>query len=140
MFSLLEGLANAVIGIINKVAELINGLQIEIPDWVPKIGGNTFSLNISTLPEVSLPRFATGGVIPPSASEHLAILGDNNKETEVVSPLSTMKQAMIEALATANLGGSSGDIVIQIDGREVFRAVQSQNSQYKKQTGASAFV
>ena len=51
-----------------------------------------------------------------------------------------MKQAMIEALATANLGGSSGDIVIQIDGREVFRAVQSQNSQYKKQTGASAFV
>ena len=140
MFSLLEGLANAVIGIINKVAELINGLQIEIPDWVPKIGGNTFSLNIPTLPEVSLPRLATGGVIPPSASEHLAILGDNNKETEVVSPLSTMKQAMIEALATANLGGSSGDIVIQIDGREVFRAVQTQNSQYKKQTGASAFV
>lgn len=85
-------------------------------------------------------HFASGGVIPPSASEHLALVGDNNSETEVISPLSTMKQAMIEALATANLGGSSGDIVIQIDGREVFRAVQTQNSQYKKQTGASAFV
>ena len=35
-----------------------------------------------------------------------AILGDNNRETEVVSPLSTMKQALKEALEESNISVS----------------------------------
>jgi hypothetical protein len=40
--------------------------------------------------------------VPPN-SEFLALLGDNKKETEIVSPLSTMKQALSEVLANANM-------------------------------------
>ena len=44
---------------INWVIEKINGLKIDVPDWIPVIGGNSYSFNIPTIPE-GLPNFATG--------------------------------------------------------------------------------
>lgn len=41
---------NAVIGIINGVISGINNLGFTIPDWIPKIGGEEFSVNIPTIP------------------------------------------------------------------------------------------
>jgi len=41
---------NAVIGIINGAISGINNLGITVPDWVPLIGGNAFSINIPTIP------------------------------------------------------------------------------------------
>jgi len=54
-----------------------------------------------------MPMLATGTVVPPRAGMFAAILGDNNRETEVVSPLSTMKQALKEALAESNISGAN---------------------------------
>lgn len=59
---------------------------------------------------------ASGTVVPRQSREFAAILGDNNRETEVVSPLSTMKQAMIEALSESRFGGGNGDVYISADG------------------------
>lgn len=86
--------------------------------------------------------YATGQVIPPSMSAHLAVLGDNKTETEVVSPLSTMQQAMMNALQQAGFAGNgTQEIVLNLDGREFMRAMVKQNSEYKKQhNGASAFA
>lgn len=78
---------------------------------------------------------ASGGVIPPSASEHLVMVGDNNHETEVVSPLSTMQEAMIGALQAVGLTGGSQEIVLNLDGREFMRAMVRQNNEYKKSHG-----
>ncbi|MCL2225643.1 MAG: hypothetical protein FWB96_11815 [Defluviitaleaceae bacterium] len=64
------------------------------------------------VPEI--PKLATGAVVPPN-NEFMAILGDNKHETEIVSPLSTMKQAMSEVLAGASFGGS-GDINVTFTG------------------------
>lgn len=41
---------NAVIGIINGAISGINNLGLTIPDWVPKIGGKSFSINVPTIP------------------------------------------------------------------------------------------
>ena len=41
---------NAVIGIINGAIAAINKLGLTIPDWVPTIGGQTFSINIPPIP------------------------------------------------------------------------------------------
>jgi hypothetical protein len=46
---------------INWLIRQINKIHITVPDWVPGIGGKGFGFNI---PEVSLPKFAEGGVIP----------------------------------------------------------------------------
>lgn len=105
------------------------------PSFIPT---STMSLDVP-----DIPGYATGQVIPPTMKQHLAWLGDNKHETEVVSPLSTMKQAFKDALMESGMyggGGNTGDIVIEIDGNEVFRVVRKQNQEFIKQTGASAFA
>lgn len=54
-----------------------------------------------------MPHLATGTVVPPRAGEFAAILGDNNREAEVVSPISAMKQAFKEAIQ--EMGGLGGN-------------------------------
>ena len=81
-----------------------------------------------------MPRLATGTVVPPRAGEFAAILGDNKRETEVVSPLSTMKQALKEALAES---GGSRDItvIMEVDGRRFGQAVYKANNEEKQRVG-----
>ena len=55
-------------------------------------------------------------MVPPRAGEFAAILGDNKRETEVVSPLSTMKQALMEALAESGISGGRQQVVIRFEG------------------------
>lgn len=92
-----------------------------------------------------LPKFATGTVVPANYGEFLAILGDNKHETEVVSPLSTMKQAMKEAIAEMGGGfGGNGDVVLpinlNIDGRKVHKEIARINKQEIRKTGNNPLV
>lgn len=54
-----------------------------------------------------------------------------------------IKQAVIEGMATvfanANFGQQGGDVVVQIDGQEVFRTTQRYANQYTAMTGQPAF-
>jgi len=88
---------------INKVIEALNMLHIDVPDWVPGVGGNSFGLNIPTIPELKLPRLATGAVIPPNR-EFLAILGDQASGTNIEAPLSTIEQAVENVLSRRGYG------------------------------------
>ena len=47
---------NTIIGMVNGVIDKINSVGFEIPDWVPGVGGKSFSVSIS-----KLPLLATGG-------------------------------------------------------------------------------
>lgn len=110
-----ESMVNGVINALNRMISALNNLSFDIPDWVPGIGGESFGLDIPTVSKVHLPRLASGTVVPPRAGEFAAILGDNKQETEVVSPLSTMKQALMEALAESGVGGNQ-QVVIRFEG------------------------
>ncbi len=111
-----ESMVNGVITALNRMISALNNLSFDVPDWVPGIGGETFGLDIPTVGKVHLPRLASGTVVPPRAGEFAAILGDNKRETEVVSPLSTMKQALMEALAESGISGGSQQVVIRFEG------------------------
>ena len=77
-------------------------------------GGRPFnSMSAYAAVPYRMPMLATGTVVPPRAGMFAAILGDNNRETEVVSPLSTMKQALKEALAESNI--SSGNQIAKAE-------------------------
>lgn len=80
---------------INHVLKLINKLKITNPFT----GDDIWSPNVPLVNFPQIPKLATGTVVPANYGNFLAMLGDNTKETEVVSPLSTMKQALTEALA-----------------------------------------
>lgn len=80
--------------------------------------------------------YANGTVVPPN-KPHLALFGDNTKEPEIVSPISTMKQAFTEAMIEmgGNFGGSNTEVVLEIDGREFGRAVVEQGNRESRRIG-----
>ena len=73
------------------------------------------------------PGFASGGLIPPN-NPFLAVLGDNRSEPEVVSPVSTIEEAVARAMSSQprNSGGiqSTRPLVVNLilDGQRFARA------------------
>jgi len=102
------------------------------------------------LAEAEIPGYATGQVIPRTMKQHLAILGDNNRETEVVSPLSTIEQAqkksLLEAFSELGLtaGGSNNNQPIIIkwiaDGKELTSLVINNGKVQQMSTGINPFL
>lgn len=119
-----NGMISAVRTGLNKVISAINKMSFTVPDWVPGFGGEEWGFNIPKIPEYKIPRLATGTVVPANNGEFLAMLGDNKTETEVVSPLSTMKQAMREVMQ--ELGGAdlNADIQIYWNGEEIYNQIE----------------
>lgn len=92
------------------------------------------------LPNITVPRLATGTVVPANYGEFLAVLGDNKREAEVVSPISTIKQALIDAMAEIGSTGDSGDInlTVNLDGEVIFNNIVKRNNAVKKRHGVGA--
>lgn len=132
-----ESLVNLIIRALNTFVRGINKISFDIPDWVPVLGGKKFGFNIPLINEAKLPRLATGAVVPPNR-EFMAMLGDNKKETEVVSPISTMKQAFMEALAES--GGNNGTIVINLDGRKIAEVTVKNINRMSREAGKPVVV
>lgn len=112
IIGLVESMANAIIDGINLGIGAINKLSVDVPDWVPEIGGKTFGFNIPELKSVSIPRLADGAVIQPN-HRFLAELGDQTRGVNIETPLNTMLEAFRGALANGNYG-SGGDITIPV--------------------------
>lgn len=119
-----NGMISAVVTGLNKVIDNINKMSFTVPDWVPGIGGEDWGFNLKRIPEFKIPKLATGTVVPANNGEFLAMLGDNKTETEVVSPLSTMKQAMREVMQ--EMGGTdlNADIQIYWNGEEIYNQIE----------------
>lgn len=141
VIALINGMIRGIIAGVNAAIGVLNHLKIKVPNWVPKIGGSTWGFTIPTMTAPQIPYLAKGTVVPRNAGEFAAILGDNKRETEVVSPLSTMKQALLEALQeSGNSGGGSPQyITLNIDGHEFIRWLRDQNGQYRNRTGFGIF-
>lgn len=93
------------IGKINDAIDKLNGFSFKLPSF---LGGGKVGFDIPNIPEV--PYLAQGTLVPANYGEFLAVLGDNKREAEVVSPLSTIKQAVSEAWKES--GNSSKPVVI----------------------------
>lgn len=160
IITLINGLLAGVIGTVNTVwktiMELYNKLadeisfSITIPDWVPEIGGQTYNFapidkkDIWSIPVPQIPKLAQGTYIPKNYGEFLAVLGDNKREAEIVSPVSAMKQALLEALVEYGSvgGGDKQPLVVQLllDRREIGRASIDDINERTRRNGKSPLV
>ena len=130
-----EGAINFIIDGINLLVSALNKIHFEVPDWVPLVGGKSFGINITPVSRVSLPRLASGAVIPPNR-EFMAVLGDQKSGTNIETPLSTMVQAFKQAMnETGGMGGRQITVVMQLDHRELGRAVYSLNNEETQRVG-----
>lgn len=53
LVGILKTPVNGVIGIINSAISGLNSISVDIPDWVPLVGGTHFGLNIPTIPALA---------------------------------------------------------------------------------------
>jgi len=72
---------------INWLIRQLNKIQINIPGWVPLIGGKTFGINIA---KITLPKFQEGGIV---TSPTVALVGE--KGPEAIVPLDKMGNTII---------------------------------------------
>lgn len=136
---LINGLLEYVVVGINTVIKALNSISFDVPDWVPLVGGKHFGINLSPLtapklPKLSIPRLATGAVIPPNR-EFLAVLGDQKQGTNIEAPLETIKQAFREALAESGGSGRQMNVVLQVGRRELARTVVELSREEQQRVG-----
>ena len=128
---IVEGIVNGFIGIINA---FINGINDAI-DIINAIPGIKLPI-ISTINQVSIPRLATGAVIPPNAP-FMAILGDQKHGTNIEAPLDTIKQAVREVIG--NGSGGQYRFTAQINRRTLFEEVIDEAKFRQSTTGRNPF-
>lgn len=155
IFEPLEDIAkapiNAVIDLINKmirgvqdginyVIDAANNISFSIPDWVPGIGGKHFGIDINHVKLDTIPRLASGAVIPPK-SEFLAILGDQNRGTNIETPEALLRKIIREELGS-NSGSKGGTykFTAQINRRTLFEEVMEEGRMYQAQSGNNPFA
>ena len=76
---------NSLINLINKAFSSIGSISVDIPDWVPGVGGKTYGFE---MPQI--PALATGGI---ATAPTLALIGEG-KENEAVLPLSKLESML----------------------------------------------
>lgn len=96
---IIEGFINFFVDAINFIIRGINKISFDVPDWVPGIGGGTVGFNIKQIPSVSIPKLATGAVIPPRA-EFAAILGDQKHGRNLEAPEGLIREIVREESGT----------------------------------------
>lgn len=132
------GWINTLISGVNTAIKALNNIKVDIPDWIPEIGGKSWSLSLNTIN--SIPALATGGIID---SPTLAMVGEAGKEA--VMPLEN-NTGWITNLATQIAGimgasknsvsassSDSGDIIFLLDGEVLGKVAISQLRKMKKQ-------
>lgn len=138
-----EKMANNVVRAINKMIEAVN----DVADHIPGIDDEL----IPEIPEIHLPRLAQGGYVKAN-TPRLAVIGDNRREGEIVSPESKLLDMAQTAARMAAGGGNSEqiermiallekiisliealDLVVNVDIREIHRKLKDLD----KRTGYS---
>ena len=97
VIDLVNAMVRGVAGGINAVVGAVNSIHLDIPEWVPGIGGNSIGFSIPTIPVPQIPRLAQGGYVGPG-NPRLAVIGDNPTEGEIVAPESKLAAAVARGM------------------------------------------
>ena len=133
-------------GIINAISDAWNNsigkLEWKIPDWVPKLGGKTFS--VPKLPRINLANFAEGGTVFPQDGGVLARVAEAGR-AERIEPLdaqglSVRDRAIIAELSGGGAKGTTINMVVNpspgMDEREL-AAIVSRQIAFQTRRGAA---
>jgi hypothetical protein len=129
----------AINNVLSTASRIINGFISGINTAIGVINAIP-GVSISKLNGISVPKLAKGAVIPAN-KPFLAMLGDQKSGTNIETPLDTMVEAFNIALSNNN-GGFNGriEVPVIIDGREVLRAVRSNENAVGTQTVFGGFA
>ena len=146
IIGILNTIARAFVEVVNWIVRAINKIHVEIPSWVPFVGGKSIGFHLSEVQYTGIPYMANGGVVSSptlamigeyaGASQNPEIITPQNilRETidasnsNMVSALYQMCQEVIKAIDDVDMSVSIGDDVIA-------QSTKRGNDAYKKRTG-----
>lgn len=145
LLGVFESAINGIIRGFNWMKKILNNFHFDVPDWVPKIGGESIGFSLPMSSEITLPRFENGGF--PNTGE--MFLARENGITEMVGRIGTrpavanndqivagienavrnaISDVMADMIMAMRSQGSSGDVVneiiIQVDSETAYRIVK----------------
>jgi len=88
-------------GAINAMVSVLNSLRIDIPKWVPVVGGKKFSMGLSYVDLPAVPYLAKGAVLPAN-KPFLAMVGDQRHGTNIEAPLATIQEAVADVMGAGS--------------------------------------
>lgn len=158
ILSIIESMINGIISAFNSLKRMLNTLKIDVPDWVPKIGGEKLGFNFGLTSNVSLPRLAKGGVLNTGQAfiareKGAELVGQWGNKTSVINndqlldaAGDSLKNAFAEVAADVLMlsnGGNQGNtqinVVLEGDAQQVFRVVKVEAAKYERETMQPAF-
>lgn len=104
----IKGFVNNQLQFVNKLIDALNSIKVEIPEWVPGFGGNSFGIN---LPHV--PYLAQGGIVTRPT---LAMIGEAGPEAVV-----PLKKGWGTTINEINIYGNNADEIWSKFERELHR-------------------
>lgn len=146
IIGILNTIARTFVEVVNWIVRAINKIHVDIPNWVPFVGGKSIGFNLREVQYTGIPYMANGGVVTSptlamvgeyaGASSNPEIVTPQNilKETidasnsNMVSALYQMCQEVIKAIDDVDMSVSIGDDVIA-------QSTKRGNDAYKKRTG-----
>lgn len=93
VISLLNAMLGRFASAVNSAIAGANTLSITVPSWVPIVGGNSYSPNLSYIDTPQIPYLAQGAVLPANRP-FMAVVGDQRHGTNIEAPLATIEQAV----------------------------------------------
>lgn len=143
---ILTGIAGTFASLINTIIRALNRIQVDIPSWVPLIGGKHFGINIA---EVQVPKLAGGGFVDEgqlfiareagaemvgSLGGHTAVANNDQIVEGISAGVSSANEDVVNAIfavaAQVIAAINEKDSNIYMDGARVTaRVTATQNSQ-----------
>lgn len=114
IIGLLNGMLGRFSSAVNSAIAGANNLSFSIPDWVPIIGGRSFSPNLSYMNTPQIPYLAQGAVLPANRP-FMAVVGDQRHGTNIEAPLATIEQAVAGVMhdsIQSNLAGHEATVQV----------------------------
>lgn len=130
---------NGVIGIINNLINGLNNLiwglnqfKINIPSWVPVVGGKQFGINVPYISNI--PMLANGGVLEQGSAivgEYAPEILTVNQGRAIVQPLNSQRGDALAAAASAPINITVQSVLDgRVIGESVYTYTNNQNRRY----------
>lgn len=135
VIGIFKGAINMLIDAMNFLIRSMNKISFDIPDWVPRIGGNSFGINI---PEI--PKLKTGGL---AYAPTLAMVGDNPNasiDPEVIAPLSKLENMIAGLIQNQQQPAQQPvkQVTYKIGNTEIAEMLINLINDYQRQIGKTA--
>lgn len=133
IIGLINRMIEAVTGGVNSIFDKLNTFSIDIPDWVPELGGKHFGFDFQHFKAPKIPYLATGAVIPANAP-FTAVLGDQKHGNNIEAP-----EALIRRIVREESGSRGGTYHFtgQINRRVLFDEFITEAKLRQDQTGVN---